>query len=189
MTSPVSARDRLSWLLRTSRSWALVLLLLVVALAVGVTWTFGLFDSSSANPENVVTSGSMTQTNSADNAAIMSATDLVPGQSVSGSATITNEGDASGAFTLRVTDVVDKPGPAGGRLSAGLQVRVEQRSAADPLYTGSLGALTVSLGRWAPSETRTYDITVTLPDRSSGDDAYQASSVTATFTWDAVQAG
>ena len=35
---------------------------------------------SSANPENVVSAGSMTQDNSADNTAIMGATDMVPGR-------------------------------------------------------------------------------------------------------------
>jgi hypothetical protein len=182
------ATDRLSWLVRNARTWVLVLLLLALALAVGATWSFALFSDESANPDNVVSSGSMSQVNSADNAAIMSASDLVPGQSVVGSATIRNEGDASGTFTMRVTDLVDTPGPAGGRLSEALRVKVAERGSSSPVYDGPLRELQASLGTWAPEEERTYDVTVSLPDHDTGDDAYQLSEVTATFEWRAVQA-
>jgi hypothetical protein len=183
-----SARDRLSWLVRHARTMVLALGLLVVALAVGVTWTLGVFSGESANPQNVVTSGRMRQVNSAGNAAIMQATDLVPGQSVAGAATIRNEGDASGSFTMRVTDLEDTPGPGGGRLSDALRVKVVQRGASGSVYDGPMRGLQAELGTWQPEEERTYDITVSLPSNDSGDDAYQLSTVTATFTWEAVQA-
>ncbi len=183
-----TATDRLSWLVRNARTWVLALVLLALALAVGATWSFALFSDDSANPQNVVTSGSMSQVNSADNAAIMSASDLVPGQSVEGSATIRNEGDASGTFTMRVTDLVDTPGPAGGRLSDALRVRVVQRGSSGPVYDGPMRGLQAALGTWAPEEERTYDVTVSLPDHDTGDDAYQLSEVIATFEWRAVQA-
>lgn len=188
MTAEPSAAARLSWLVRTARIWVLALVLLVLALAVGASWSFALFSGGSANPENVVTSGSMSQTNSADDAAIMSASDLVPGQSVEGTATIRNEGNASGTFTMRVTDLADTPGPGGGRLSDALRVTVVQRGKDQPVYEGPMRGLEAGLGTWTPDEERTYDVTVSLPDHESGDDAYQLSKVTATFEWKAVQA-
>jgi hypothetical protein len=184
----ISAADRLSWLVRTAGRWVLALVLLVIALAVGATWTLGLFNGESANPENVVTSGSMSQVNSADNAAIMNASDLVPGQSVEGTATIRTEGHASGRFTLRVVDLVDTPGPDGGRLSDALRVTVVERGGDHRVYDGPMRGLEATLGTWAPSEERTYDFTVSLPDHDTGDDAFQLSKVTATFEWTAVQA-
>ena len=53
----------------------------------------------------------MSQVNSADNTAIMGASDMVPGDVVEGSATIENVGDASGDFTLTSKDVAGDPGP------------------------------------------------------------------------------
>ena len=188
MSDDATVTARLSWLVRNTRTTVLALALLVLSLAVGATWSFGLFSSESANPQNVVTSGSMSQVNSADNAAIMSASDLVPGQSVEGTATIRNEGDASGTFTMRVIDLVDTPGPAGGRLSDALRVTVVERGADSPVYDGPMRGLEAALGTWNPEEERTYDVTVSLPDRETADDAYQLSTVTATFEWRAVQA-
>lgn len=188
MTAEPSVTDRLGWLGRNSRIWILALLLLVVAVAVGASWTLGAFSSESANPRNVATAGSMRQVNSAEDAAFMGATDMVPGSVVEGSVTIGNEGDASGVFTLVVEDVVDEPGPQGGRLSTRLRLTVTDSKGGDVVYDGSLGALDVSLGTWAPGEERTYVFRVRLPDQSAGaDNAYQGSKVTAAFVWQAVQ--
>jgi hypothetical protein len=89
---------------------------------------------------------------------------------------------------MRVVDLVDTPGPAGGRLSDALRVTVVQRGNSSPVYDGPMRGLQASLGTWAPDEERTYDVTVSLPDHDTGDDAYQLSEVTATFEWRAVQA-
>ena len=48
--------------------WILAIVLLVVAALVGASWTLGLFTSSTANPKNTVSAGSMSQDNSADDA-------------------------------------------------------------------------------------------------------------------------
>src|SRR5262249_7070488 len=152
---------------RNTRRLVLALVLLVLALVVGVTWSLGLFSSSSANPDNVISSGSMHQTNSADDQAIMSAADLVPGQSVEGTATIRNEGGGSGAFALKVVHLADSPGPAGGRLSDALRVQVVQRGVGSPVYDGPLRGLQAGLGTWPPNQERTYDFTVSLPGRGA----------------------
>lgn len=187
--SDVSAQERLRWLRRTAKRWILAIVLLVVATVVGASWTYGVFTSSSANPHNVVTAGSMTQSNSADNAAIMGTDDMVPGDVVEGVATIQNVGGARGDFALTVTQVVDTPGPHGGDLSDRLVLEVYEDDGAQPIYDGPLPDLDEDLGTWAIDEERDYRFVVTFRGTSGGaaDNAFQGSSVTATFTWHAVQ--
>jgi hypothetical protein len=187
VTDDASARDRLRWLGRTASMWMLAILLLVVAVLVGVTWTLGLFTSSAPNPKNTVSAGSMSQDNSADDSAIMGAGDLLPGDSVEGSATIENVGDARGDFTLRVKDIEDEPGPNGGALSSWLALKVFEGT--EVIWSGPLGKLQANLGTWSPGESHTYTFEITFPSAgTSVDDAYQGSRVTATFEWHAVQA-
>ena len=130
----------------------------------------------------------MSQANSAGDAAIMTARDLVPGSRVEGSVEITNVGDAAGDFRLTVADVVDTPGPGGGELSGRLHLTVHESGADEPVFSGPLDQLDASLGRWQPGEANTFDFVVELPDSGDGtDDDYQRSKVTATFVWDAIQ--
>lgn len=186
--SDVTVAERLGWLRRTARRWILALVLLLVAVLVGTTWTLGAFSASSANPHNMVSSGTMSQDSTADNTAFMKAADMVPGSRVEGSVTIGNAGDASGDFRLTVEDLEDVPGPGGGELSGRLQLTVSDTRLRRPVYVGPLEGLDVSLGTWAPDEERTYDFEVRLPDDvAQVDNAFQASSVTATFVWSAIQ--
>lgn len=186
--SEVGVRDRLRWLGRSMVSWVLAVVLLVVALAVGVSWSLGLFTASGANPRNVVSSGSMRQVNSADNAAIMGAVDVVPGDTVEGSVSIRNAGDARGDFALTVEDLEDRPGPGGGVLSSRLRLEVVEDGSGEPVYAGPLDGLDADLGTWEPEEERTYGFVVRLPNGNPGsDDVFQGSSVTVTFEWNAVQ--
>ena len=182
----VSAAARLRWIVRNSRRWILALVLLVVALAVA-SFSFGLFTSSSANPSNTFSSGSMSQVNSSDDKAAMSATGMVPGDRTTGQVSITNVGDATGTFALSGEDLVDTPGPNGGNLSDALMLRIVESDREEPLYSGPLAGFdTVPLGDWAPDEERTYDFRVTFPS-GAADDRFQRSVASVTFTWDAVQ--
>jgi hypothetical protein len=186
---PVGTRDRMRWLRRHATMWLLAMVLLVVALAIGVGWSFGLFTASSPNPENTVSAGSMSQVNSADDAAIMSGSDMVPGDVIKGSATIENVGDASGDFTLTSKDVTGAAGPNGGKLVSRLRLVVRNESTLKALYTGRLDQLDLDLGRWAPGESRSYAFEVSFPEGTDADDnKYQLAKVTATFQWHAVQA-
>lgn len=185
MTDP-GAAERLRWLVHHLRVWILALVLLLLATTVAVSYTYGVFTSSSANPSNLLTSGSMTQASTADDEAILTGQDLVPGQSTKGSASITNVGDASGDFTLAGEDLSDVPGPDGGKLSAVLTVRIVESPGGTVVYSGGLAAFdTVPLGTWKPDEKRTYDVTVTLPDDAGN--SYQGSETSLTFAWDATQ--
>lgn len=188
MTAEVEVSERVRWLRRNMATWLLAVVLLVVALVVGTTWTLGVFTSASVNARNVVSAGSMSQVNSADNEAIMGAVDMVPGNQVTGVVSIQNAGDARGDFVLTADDVHDTPGSGGGKLSGRLQLQVFEGNVEKSIYTGLLVDLDVDLGTWKPDEERSYRFVVTLPGGSSGaGNSYQGSRVTATFVWDAVQ--
>jgi hypothetical protein len=103
-----TARERLSWMGKNSTKLIIALVVIVIA-AVIVTFSFSLFNSSSANPGNIATSGIMEQTNSADGQAILTAENLLPGDSDTGTVSITNVGDADGDFTLSASKLVDTP--------------------------------------------------------------------------------
>ena len=64
-------------------------LLVVAAVAVG---SGANFNSTSANPSNVFTAGTISSSNSKANAAILTASNIVPGNSATGSVTIKNTG-------------------------------------------------------------------------------------------------
>jgi Camelysin metallo-endopeptidase len=190
----VSARERTGWVFRNARILILALiLLLIAALLVGVS--FAVFSTSSANAGNMFTAGTLTSSNSKDNAAILTAQRMVPGDTTKGTVTISNTGDSRGQFTLTGSTPTNTPGPNGGDLSSVLDLRIveDPAGAARQVYNGKLNAMTGAqdLGVWNGGQTHTYEFTVTFPDSgtpsagNTGDNAYQGSSTTVTYTWNA----
>ena len=115
---------------------------------------------------------------------------MVPGDTATGSVSITNKGDASGEFVLTGKDLVDTPGPNGGKLSGVLRLQITDKGQQEPLYDGVVADFgSVPLGEWNPEEKRTYDFRVDFPSAGdSTDNQYQLSSAKLTFVWDATQA-
>jgi spore coat-associated protein N len=130
---------------------ALASALAAVAVAIGSGATF---TSSSANPSNTFSAGILSQSNSDSNAAILTASNMIPGSSASGTVTITNTGTVNGAFSLSESDITDTPGPNGGKLSGDLQLtvtNVTNSSSPVTVYSGALNAMpTEALGTIAP---------------------------------------
>ena len=176
-----SAKERLSWLAKNSRLLIISLGVILVAVLVA-TFSFSLFSSSSANPGNLATSGIMTQDNSKDGLAILTAENLLPGESADGTVSITNVGDSEGDFTLTASNLVDDPvDPA---FSSVLTLVVTDGS--DEVYNGLLADLsTVDLGTWAGDEQHDFTFTVTF-DAGAGNE-FQDASTTLDLTWDAEQ--
>src|SRR5262249_13587358 len=111
------------------------------------------------------------------------------GRASSGTVTVTNVGDSSGAFTLSARDLLDSTPSA--RLSRVLDLRIEDVTARTPraLYTGKLADLvSVRLGTFAQGAAHRYRFTVAFPGgRSAALDApYQGVRSSVTFTWLAV---
>jgi len=166
---------------------------LMVAAAVAVG-SGANFNSTSANPSNVFTAGTITHSNSKTNAAILTASNIVPGNSATGTVDIKNTGSASGTFTLAHTAAVDTPASPG--LSKKLTMTVMDMGdpacvtacpAAVSVYTGLMSAMpvTIPLGVSAAGVSHRYQFTMSFPDGgiNGADNAYQGASTTVEYSW------
>ena len=176
-----TTQERLTWMRKNSTKLILALVVIVIA-AVVVTFSFSLFTSSSANPGNMVASGSMEINNSADGAAILTVEGLLPSESGEGTVTVTNVGDSEGAFSMTAANLVDTP--ADPAFSSQLTLVVAD--GATEVYNGPLADVgTVDLGTWQPDDTHTYTFTVTFAEAAGTE--FQSAQTTLDFTWDAAQ--
>lgn len=110
--------------------------------------------------------------------AILSAPNLVPGDSASGSITITNSGSLAARLSLRSETT-------GSRLLASrLRLVVAKASTGARVYAGPLSRFQgYELGRFAAGEAQTYRFEVELPS-AVGNEA-QGLAAEARFTWTA----
>ncbi|MEY2535046.1 MAG: spore coat-associated protein [bacterium] len=165
--------------------------LAVVLAAVGVTVGSGAnFTAHSANPSNTFTAGTLT-IGSSQASAVLSAANLKPGGTTSGTVDIQNTGSLPGAFTLSTSNGVDSAPSLLGQLD----LRIEDCGAftgATPPTCGSGSVLhnakvapvgSLDLGTFAANEKHRYRFDVTLP--SSTDNTFQGKSASVEFDWDA----
>ena len=166
-------------------------LMVAAALAVG---SGANFNSTSANPSNVFTAGTISSSNSKSNAAILTASNMVPGNTSTGTVLIKNTGSANGTFTLAPATPVDTPASPG--LSKYLTLTIVDNGdptctsscpAAVTLYTGTIFAEppTIALGQFVPNQQHQYTFTVTFPNGGTGgaDNAYQGASTTVNYSF------
>src|SRR6185503_10168660 len=164
-------------------------LLLAAMMAVG---SGANFNSTSANPGNVVTAGNLSHTNSKDAAAILNVTKLKPGESRSGTVDITNTGDIDGVFSIARTITADSTGALtpSNPFAAHLNLKVEDNSNGTVYYDGLLSAMSgaIGAGTITPGNARTYKFTVTFVDGgpNGADNAFKSATVTTRFDWEAV---
>jgi spore coat-associated protein N len=177
---------------------ALLTLLLAAAAVVG---SGADFTASSANPSNTFAAGTMTILNSKEGTAVLSATNLRPGNSAVGTVDIQNSGSLSGAFTLSRTTPVDSD--ASNPLSAKLNLTVvdcgtfvgatpptcgdgddvTKYGSGTVAQMGTVGHTVSALGSYAASEKHRYQFTVVL-DTSAGN-VYQGDTSSVEFDWNA----
>jgi spore coat-associated protein N len=177
---------------------ALLTLLLAAAAVVG---SGADFTASSANPSNTFAAGTMTILNSKEGTAVLSATNLRPGNSAVGTVDIQNSGSLSGAFTLSRTTPVDSD--ASNPLSAKLNLTVvdcgtfvgatpptcgdgddvTRYGSGTVAQMGTVGHTVSALGTYAASEKHRYQFTVVL-DTSAGN-VYQGDTSSVEFDWNA----
>src|SRR3954453_12416906 len=150
---------------------ALLTLLLAAAAVVG---SGADFTASSANPSNTFAAGTMTILNSKEGTAVLSATNLRPGNSAVGTVDIQNSGSLTGAFTLTRTAPVDSDGanPLSSKLNltvvdcgtfvgatapiCGDGADVSKYSAGTIAQMGTTGPLVTALGTYAANEKHRY---------------------------------
>lgn len=172
---------------------ALATVLASVGLAVGsgASWT-----AQTANPSNTFSSGTLTMSNSKANAAVLTASNLKPGDSAQGNVDIQNTGSIAGTFALSRSALNDSDGV--NPLSSKLNLVVKDcgtfasgtpscNGGSPVKYTGTLAAMSSSsaLGTFAADEKHRYEFTITFDSGASN--AFQGGTSTATFQWDAAQ--
>ena len=115
---------------------------------------------------------------------------LAPGDTVTGAATVTNDGDAAGHFVFAAVLPATTPGSGAARLQKALQVTltdVTDGGRPQRVYAGQLSALSdLDLGSIAPGATRAYRIAVNLPAQPASDAVSAHGSLAVSFQWTAV---
>jgi hypothetical protein len=176
--------------------------LATVLVAVGLTAASGAnFNAQSANPNNTFTAGTLSMFNSKDNAAILTATNMRPGDpATTGTVDIQNIGSLSAPFVLSKGTVTntDTTNPMAGKLNltvidcgdfsgptptCGDANDVVKYSGGTIAQMGTAGHAVAALGTFAAGEKHRYEFDVALD--SSADDNYQGDSATAQFLWNA----
>jgi spore coat-associated protein N len=169
---------------------ALAALTTAVAVAVGSSASF---TASSANPSNTFAAGSLSILNSKEGLAVLTASNLKPGDSANGTVDVQNTGSLSGAFTLSRSNIVDSDGA--NPMSAKLDLVVKDCGdfssgtptcdAGDPQkYSGTIAAMgSAALGSFAANEKHRYEFAVTF--NASAGNAYQGDSSSVQFDWNA----
>jgi hypothetical protein len=180
-----------------SRPWRTLGVLAAVLAAAGVAIGSGAtFTAQSANPSNTFASGTLTMSNSKDNAAVLTASNLKPGDVTTGTVDIQNTGTLAGTFSLSRTNLTnsDSANPMSQKMDLVVKDCGDFSSgtpscdAGDPVkYSGTLDAMSGSsaLGNYAANEKHRYEFTATF--NSSAGVQYQGDNTSATFQWDAVQ--
>ena len=150
------------------------------AIAVGSGATF---NSTTANTISSVTSGTLNHTNSKDGKAILSLTNIKPGDTVNGSLTITNTGSLAADFTLTETSSTN------AFSDNYLSLTITNTTTGSTVYTGTFGGLVdgakTPLGTVAPGVANNYVFSVKLADDAPN--SQQNKTATAAYQWDSVQ--
>jgi hypothetical protein len=172
--------------------------LATVLVAVGVTFASGAsFTAASANPSNTFSAGTLSISNSKNNAAILTASNMRPGDpATTGTVDIANSGSLSGAFALSRLAPVDSDAtnPLSGKLDltvvdCGAWVGATQPTCGDANdvtdYSGTVAGMSGStaLGTYAASEKHRFQFSVAL--NSSAGNAYQGGTSSVEFDWNA----
>lgn len=169
-------------------------ILISVAVAVG---SGANFNSTSANPSTLITSGSIVVTDSQAGQSVLNLNRVAPGATSSGSVSIQNGGNVPASFTLAPVDLVNSPAspPFSSKLTLQIQDLgspscVSSCPAPVTVYSGTVGAMgTLTLGTFTAGSTHKYTFTVTFPDGgpNGADNAYGGASTTVNYLWTATQ--
>jgi hypothetical protein len=144
------------------------------------------------------TSGVLQISNSREGQAVLTATAMRPGQTVTGGVRIGNAGDVAGRFSVRPADVRETRGPFGGLLSERLQLALYDVTRPEPvaIYSGTPAAFgSIDLGTFERGAQRDYVVAATLPDGGlpdtdfGGDNRFQGSTLSLGLEWRATASG
>jgi spore coat-associated protein N len=169
-----------------------ILLSLAAVGAISVAAIGGTFANFTSAPtsisSNAFASGTLTMSSSS-NSAIFSSAAMKIGDTANGSITITNTGTLAGAYTLQGSLVSGSSAALASQLH--LTIYKDTDNSGTPVYNGSLGGFSASLGTFAATNgAHTFYFHVSLPSTGTdaGDNVLQGLSADETFTWTATQA-
>jgi hypothetical protein len=122
------------------------------------------FTAASANDSNVFIAGTFGHANNRNGQVMVTATGLEPGDSASGTMTLTGTGSLAGAYTLTPASLTDVPATAA--LSGTLDLLIEDTTGApETVFDDTVADLDeADLGVIAPGETRSYRFTIAYPE-------------------------
>jgi spore coat-associated protein N len=159
----------------------------LAAIGLAVAAPGGVLSQDPAGAEVQAASGAVSISNSRAGQAVFSAAAMRPGEGVSGTVTIGNDGDHPGRFAVRAIGVQDVVGPNGGKLSERVElVLFDVTNVQHPVtvYAGTPAAFAqVDLGVLAPGHGREYLFAATLPD--GADNRFQGAALSLGFEWSA----
>ncbi|WP_205695895.1 hypothetical protein [Conexibacter sp. SYSU D00693] len=148
------------------------------------------FTTQTVNPNNTFSAGILKAGSDKDGQAILTASNLVPGQSATGSVTISNTGNVAGngwkvAQAVTGTTAGDDPhSDASASLKDVAVLKVA--TGGTTVYEGTVAGFTgADLEAIPAGGSRQYDFTVTFPGSGANDNAYEGSSFTTSYTWSA----
>jgi hypothetical protein len=149
-------------------------------------------DRPAPSLRTVAASGPVTLVNSRNGQAILTASDMAPGDWTTGSVWLRNDGRSSARLGLARSRIVDTPGLGGGRLGSRLRLSVYERGALR--WAGGLASMRpVSLGTLRPRQTRSFRLIALFPNGGTppgsfaGDNAFRSASTRVRFDWGAEQ--
>lgn len=173
---------------------AVILVALAVAAVAAAAWRS---EPQAPSPQLNLASKQLRLVQTQANKALIKLSNAKPGQVAKGTTVVTTTGTTANV-TIRANNLVDLPGPNGGKLIASRRLWIDVRCVASPCprnpaaYKGPLALMgTRSLGTWRPGTHRTYDVRVWLlrggmpPTTTTGDNLYQHSTARFGLLWSA----
>jgi spore coat-associated protein N len=186
-----------SMLLRSSPRRLLASAGVLLLAGAGLLGSGAAFNGTSANTLGVVTTGILRQSNSKSGTAVLSAANMAPGATATGTLDLGNTGTLASIDSVTTGNLVDTP--ASPAFSSYLQLKVEDLGSPTcttcptpvVLYTGTLrGSVgTNDLATFAPGDKHRYRFTITYPNGGAGgaDNAYGGAKSSVDITWGARQ--
>ncbi len=153
------------------------------------------FTSQTANA-TAFTAGDLKHGNT-PSAAFLSATEMKPGDSKTGTVDIENTGDIPGVFTLTKDVTAETAGFASKLKLVLTDCKADGCGNANDtnVHNGSIDSMgTEALGTFASAEVHRYEFVVSFPDADAGsspatngsDNAYKNATASTTFNWESV---
>ena len=172
-------------LTRGTRKWLLLACLAGLAVAANGVLSSGANLATQTSSPIMAASGILKRANPGAGAAILSASGMKPGDTRSGTLSISNDGSVGGSYQLSANGLTDTP--ISPSLSSTLNLSIDDTTSgpATNVYSGTLAAFSqATLGSFTASQSRTYKFQLSWPSTSTNS-ALQGAQTSVTFAWKA----